>query len=150
VVTAKVAASVLAGLVFGVVAAALAFAAGYPTIAGRGAGLALTTRDLLLLFLGTVAFAGLWGGLGCGFGALVRNQVGAIVGLLLWFLVVEALLRNVVPSVGRFAPGAAGDALIGDSAEHLLSPAAGGAVLLGWMALFALVGAVAVSHRDVP
>ena len=48
--------------------------------------------------------AALWGAIGVGLGAIVRSQVGAIIGLLAWGFVVENLLFAFVPSVGRFAP----------------------------------------------
>jgi hypothetical protein len=38
---------------------------------------------------------------------------------------------------------------MGLDTPHLLSPAAGGAVLLGWTVALALVGAALTSRRDV-
>ena len=57
------------------------------------------------------------------------TRSAAIIGLLAWGFVVENLLFAFVPSVGRFAPVHAQDALIGLTTEHLLPAAAGGAVL---------------------
>ena len=50
----------------------------------------------------------LWGAIGVGLGAIVRSQVGGIIGLLVWGFVIENLLFAFVPSVGRFAPVHAG------------------------------------------
>jgi hypothetical protein len=52
---------------------------------------------------GTVA-AALWATVGLGVGALVRNQVGTLVGLCAWMLLVENLLLPLVPDAGRFTP----------------------------------------------
>ena len=94
----------LAGLVFGLVGEGLGFAIGYATLAGRGIDYALNGGQTALLLLGTLAGVALWGALGVGLGPIVRNQVGAIIGLLAWGFVVENLLFAFVPSVGRFAP----------------------------------------------
>jgi hypothetical protein len=53
-----------------------------------------------------MALAGtaLWAVAGLGVGALVRNQVPALVGLCAWLLFVENLLVGNVPDAGRFAP----------------------------------------------
>ena len=46
----------------------------------------------------------LWGAIGVGVGAIIHNQVGAVITLLAWGLVVDHLLFGLVPSVGRFVP----------------------------------------------
>jgi hypothetical protein len=84
-----------------------------------------------------------------GFGAIVRNQVGAVIGLLAWGFIVDNLLFGLVPSVGRFTPTRAQDALIGLKTEHLLSSAAGGLVLVAWVVGLALIGLPLVARRDV-
>ena len=63
----------------------------------------------------------LWGAIGVGLGTIVRNQVGAIIGLLAWGFVVENLLFAFVPSVGRFAPVHSGRA---HRPDHRSSPLA--------------------------
>ncbi len=91
----------------------------------------------------------LWGAIGVGLGAIVRNQVGAIIGLLAWGFVVENLLFAFVPSVGRFAPVHAQDALIGLTTKHLLHPTPGGLMLIAWTAALGLIGAALAARRDV-
>ena len=107
VVGAKFAASLLAGLGFGVVAVALAFGLGLGILALRGIHGALSGGAIAQLVLGTLAASALWAGLGAGLGAIVRNQVGSVIGLLSWVFLVENLLFGFVPSVGRFTPGRA-------------------------------------------
>jgi ABC-2 type transport system permease protein len=149
VIDAKLAAGLLAGIAFGIVGEGLGFAIGYACLAGRGVDYALNAGQTTLLVLGTLAGVALWGALGVGIGTIARNQVGAIIGLLAWGFVAENLLFAFVPSVGRFAPAHAGDALIGLTSNHLLPAAAGGAILLAWTIAFALIAIALAARRDV-
>ena len=54
--------------------------------------------------LGALAGVALWGAMGAGLGAILRNQVGGVITLLAWGFVVDRLLFGLVPSVGRFMP----------------------------------------------
>lgn len=134
---------------FGVVGEGLGFAIGYATLTGRGITYALNSGQTTLLVLGSLAGVALFGAFGVGIGVIVRNQVGAIIGLLAWAFVAENLLFAFVPSVGRFTPGNAANALIGLTSKHLLPAAAGGAILLAWTTAFALTGTALAARRDV-
>jgi ABC-2 type transport system permease protein len=149
VIDAKLAAGLLAGIVFGILGEALGFAIGYACLAGRGIDYALNADQTTLLLLGTLAGVALWGALGVGIGTIVRNQVGAIIGLLAWGFVAENLLFAFVPSIGRLAPAHASDALIGLTSKHLLPAAAGGAILLAWTFAFAFIAIALAARRDV-
>ena len=149
VLAAKLAAGLLAGLVFGIVAEGLGFAIGYAALSGRGIHLALNGSQITLLLLGTVAGTALWGAIGVGLGAIIRSQVGAIIGLLAWGFVAENLLFAFLPSAGRYAPVHADDALIGLTTNHLLHATAGGLVLLAWTIALALAGTTLAARRDV-
>jgi ABC-type transport system involved in multi-copper enzyme maturation permease subunit len=149
VLTAKYVASMLAGIVFAVVGQGLTLAIGLGILSGRGIHRSLGWGSVAQLGLGTVAAAALWGGIGVGVGMIVRNQVGAIIGLLAWGFVVENLLFALVPSVGRLTPGQAQNGFMGLTDAHLLSPAAGGAVLLAWTAALCVAGAALAARRDV-
>ena len=149
VVAAKLAAGLLAGLAFGVVGEGIGFAIGYATLTGRGIDYALNGSQTTLLLLGTLAAVALWGALGVGLGVIVRNQVGAIIGLLAWGFIAENLLFAFVPSVGRFGPVHAENGLMGLTSKHLLPAAAGGATLIAWTTTFALVGIALANRRDV-
>ena len=149
VIGAKLAAGVLAGVVFGLVGEGLGFAIGYVILRGRGITYALDAGQTALLLFGTLAGIALWGAIGVGLGTILRNQVGAIIGLLAWGFVVENLLFAFVPSVGRFGPVHAGDAMTGITTEHLLAASAGGAVLLLWAVALAVAGIALAARRDV-
>ncbi len=149
VLVAKLAAAILAGIVFGCVGEGLDLGIGYVILNGRGIPIAVGSGDIVLLVVGALGGVALWGGIGVGVGAIVRNQVGAVVGLLAWGLVAENLLFAFVPSVGRLAPVHAQDAMMGLTTQHLLAPAAGAAVLIAWTAVLGGIGLTLVARRDV-
>jgi ABC-2 type transport system permease protein len=146
---AKLIATFVVGVIFGIVGMALSYGIGYVCLSGRNISFALDNRDIALLLLGSILGSGIWGSIGVGVGAIVRNQIGAVIGILAWGFVVENLLFALVPSVGRFVPGEAANALQGSSADHLLSPAIGGLVMLAWLAGLALIGLLWTERRDV-
>ena len=129
VLAAKLGAAALAGTLFALTCEAASSVTGLTILAVRGADVALTTGDVLALVLGT----------------LIRNQTGAIVAVAAYALLIDAALFAAVPSIGRFLPGKAGDALAVRPVEHLLSQGSGAAVLAAWA--LALVTAAAVRSR---
>jgi ABC-2 type transport system permease protein len=152
VVAAKVSASILTGAGFGLVAGAAAAAAGTAALRARGIDVLLDGGDYTLLVAGSAAAAALWAAIGVGVGAIVRNQVPALIGLCAWILFVEGLLIGDVAGVGevgRFAPGAAAAALVGQDPDTLLAPAVGFVLLAVYAAAAAVAGAVATTRRDV-
>jgi ABC-type transport system involved in multi-copper enzyme maturation permease subunit len=146
---AKLTAGLLAGLVFGAVSLGLAVGIGSLILSARGIPSALSGSDFALIAFGGLAAIALRGAFGVGLGAILRNQVGAVIALLAWDFVVNGLLFGLAPSVGRFMPTLAADALMGLKTAHLLPPAAGAAVLLAWTAVLALAGLVLTLRRDV-
>jgi ABC-type transport system involved in multi-copper enzyme maturation permease subunit len=149
VLVAKLAAGLLAGIVFGVIGEGVGFGIGYLILDARGISFSLSGGDVALLVLGTLGATALWGAMGVGLGAILRNQVGAVITLLAWGFIVDNLLFGLVPSVGRFTPTRAQDAFIGLTTEHLLSPAAGGLVLVAWVVVLAVIGLPLVTRHDV-
>lgn len=106
-----------------------------------------------------IAFA-LYGVLGVSVGALIRNQVAAIVVSLVWVLLVEALVVAFLPKVGKWLPGGAANAMLqatsfdagsgSFSAESpFLPPWAGGVLLLAYAVAFALVATRLTVNRDI-
>lgn len=149
VLAAKLAAAALAGLVFAVVCVVVAFGAGLSILAARDVEVALTGTQTLVLVFGPVATSALSAMLGVTVGALIRNQVGAIVALSVYSLAVDALLFAAVPSVGRYLPGQAGNALSGLPTEDLLSPGLGAAVAVAWTLVFIAMATLRMDRSDV-
>jgi ABC-2 type transport system permease protein len=98
-----------------------------------------------------MALAGtaLWAVAGLGVGALVRNQVAALVGLCAWLLFVESLLVGNVPDAGRFAPGAAAAAIAGKDPGDLLAPGVGALLLAVYAVAAIAAGRRAIERRDI-
>ena len=112
--------------------------------------------------------AAAWGVLGAGLGALLQSQVGAIVTSFVWFLVAEPLLSATIDSltdarITDYFPGNALERLqdtagavevgpegvvTGPDYAFGLWPAA--LLVVGYAALFAVLGLVSALKRDVP
>jgi hypothetical protein len=149
VLAAKVLAGALTGVVFGVLGEAIGWAAGYAVLGGRGITVVLGGGDILLLTFGGLAGVALWGAIGAGLGAIIHNQVGAIIALLAWGFVVNNLVFGLAPSVGRFLPDRASDSLMGFRQHHLLAPGAAAIILIAWAAVVASVGIALSVRQDI-
>jgi hypothetical protein len=149
VLSAKLSAGLVTGVVFGVAGVGLALGIGSLILSARGIPSVLDGGQFALLAGGGLAGIALFGAFGVGLGAILRNQVAAVITLLAWDFVVNGLLFGLAPSVGRFMPTTAADALMGLKTRHLLPPAAGGAVLLGWTLALAAAGLLLTLRRDV-
>lgn len=145
---AKLLAAALTGLVFGIIGVALSFAAGLAVLAARDVDVALSGTNAFVLVVGPVAASVLTAMVGVTIGALVRNQVGAILTLVVYALVIESVVFAASPSVGRFTPAQAASALGGMPDEGLLAPGAGAAVLLLWTVAFVVAAAVRTDRAD--
>jgi hypothetical protein len=152
VVTAKAATSLVIGAGFGLTASATAAAAGTAALQARGIDVLLDSGDYLLFIAGGAAAAALWAAIGVGVGAIIRNQVPALIGLCVWLLFVETLLLGDVANlsdVGRFLPGAAAQGLSGQDPGTLLAPAVALVLLILYAAAALIVGSRATSRLDV-
>jgi ABC-2 type transport system permease protein len=151
VVAAKLIAYPLAGIALALTTLAITAAVGTGWLAAKG-----ITPSLLDARLGRVVGvallgAGLCGLVGVGVGAVVRNQVAALVGTLVWVLVVEGLLMGLVnaPSLGRWLPSAAAAAAITSPGGAHLSRLAGTLVFAGYGLALALAGTRLMVRRDI-
>ncbi|WP_353950167.1 hypothetical protein V6K52_10990 [Knoellia sp. S7-12] len=95
-----------------------------------------------------------YGVVGVSIGALIPNQIAAVVGVLIWMLAVEQMVIPLFPEVGRWLPFAAAGSLmqLGPSYgfdDQLLSVPMGGLVLLGYTASFAVLAMRISPRRDV-
>jgi ABC-2 type transport system permease protein len=147
VVAGKLAVSGLVGIIFGLLAEGLMAAAATVAFSLRGLPNELTGGDYLQLLAGGAAAAALWATLGVGFGALIRNQVGALVGLCLWMFLVESVSESFIPGAAKLMPGATGLSLAGN--EHKLSVAVAALLLVAYAAAASAAGWVGTLRRDV-
>jgi hypothetical protein len=88
--------------------------------------------------------------LGVGIGALVRHQVAAVVGGLVWVLVVENLASGLLGDAGRFLPGQAAHAVANATAvNNLLPPWMAVLVLVAYVVVLGWFAVLTISRREV-
>lgn len=151
VVAAKLVTYLVVGLVFAVVAGAVAVAITTIWVSSAGGSVSLSGDNLEVL-LGSVVACGIYGAVGVGIGALVRNQVGAVVGALAYLFVLEPILRGIPATrdVYVWLPGGAQEALTGTTADvSLLEPWQGGLLLLAYGVVTAVLAMRLTVRRDI-
>ena len=117
----------------------------------RGAAPSLTGENLRVLAASGLALV-VYALLGVGLGALLRNQVGAIVGALVYLFVAEPIVRQIpaISGVYKWMPGGALEAMTATfQGPDLLEPWQGGLLLLGYGLLAALLATLLTVRRDV-
>jgi ABC-2 type transport system permease protein len=149
-IAAKLLAYVVTGALLGAAAVLASIAVGVPWLSARDAPLDLLgAGDYLELFAQGVVASALSGAIGVGIGAIVRNQVAAVVGTLVYLFVLEPVIGVLSTEVSAFTIGGTTGALSGEPPDDALGPAAAGLVLAAWAAVLGLVGAEAEERRDV-
>ena len=110
--------------------------------------------ELVAVLAAGVAVMALYGPIGVAIGALVRNQIAAVAGALVWLLAVEGFLVTLLPAIGRWMPGGATAGLLqegGAATTHgaLLPAWAGGLVLLGYATVIGLLASALALRKDL-
>ena len=153
---AKLGACLLVGLVLGLVATGLAALIGALILDARGVANTLSNSDVAKMVIGGTIATALYAALGVGVGAIVRNQVGAVVGSLVYLFVLENLLTIAKPlrdPVAKFGFGGVGNGLTGTgdpTADHPpLDQLPAGLVLAGYCAILLIIGIVLMKKRDI-
>jgi ABC-2 type transport system permease protein len=150
--TAKLEASVIAGLILGLLTTVLIAAI---------VGLFGSLRDLeteatgslvVKEIIGGTLATGLFAALGLGLGAIVRNQVGAIIGLLVYMLLIEPLstaIPTVGDQIGKYGLGGTSGTLSATSTGNVLEQVPGGLLLVAYTAIFCIAGFMVMRRRDI-
>ncbi len=143
----------LASVVITTATLALSVALGIALIRSRDGDVTLAGHFWAVVASAFVVMAA-YGLIGVAIGALVRNQIAAVVGVLVWMLAVEQIVIPAFPAVGRWMPGGATNALfqLGPAMSldgKLLPPPVGGLVLVGYTAAAVLLALVVTPRRDV-
>ena len=95
---------------------------------------------------------------GVGLGAIVKNQVAAVTGAVIWTLIVEGLIVAFVNSIGKYLPAGAitglvnvdfGDNQFNFTIDKYLTPGPATLVLLGYAALFTFIAIRTTLRRDL-
>jgi ABC-type transport system involved in multi-copper enzyme maturation permease subunit len=153
VVVAKLLTHTVIGAGYSVACLAVALAIGLPWLAGRDIEPSLAAGGIPATLGGVVAAGAVFGLLGVAVGALVREQVAAVVGLLIYQFIAEPIV-TAVPALhdwSRYLPGQASSALAGSALENrdFLPAWQGGLLLLGYAAVIATAGVLLTRRRDV-
>jgi ABC-2 type transport system permease protein len=153
VLVAKLLGVALAGLVFALVSIVFALGVSWLVIAIRGDALVFD-GSVVEVLLGVGLVLALYGPIGVAVGALIRNQIAAVVAALAWTFIAEQLLVALLPEVGKWTPGGATTAVLqlGDVATTRgdLLPVWGGAVVLvAYAVVLSVVSARLTLRRDL-
>jgi ABC-2 type transport system permease protein len=151
VVVAKLIAYAAAAVPLALTVLAVNVAVVYIHAGARGATPTLDGDNLRILLSSGLALV-VYAVLGVGVGALLRNQVGAIVGALVYLFVVEPIIRQIPATAPayKWLPGGGLEALTATlQGPELLEPWQGGLLLLGYGLLAALLGTMFAVRRDV-
>ena len=159
---AKLVVALGAGLVVAVVAGAVGLVFGFAAVGGGVGNVGRMLTEYRHVWPGVAAAAVLYGAYGVGLGALLKNQVVTIVVALVAIAVIEPIVGSAAPSVGRWFPGYAAQALEsvtasarhqgafgGGSSVHLLVWWAGAVVLVGYGVVLAALGSFTTLRADV-
>lgn len=154
VVVAKLVGYLLAAIPFALAILAVGVLVAEIFAGARGAAPSLTDQDNLRVLGGVGGALVVYAVIGVGVGALLRNQVGAIVGSLVYLLVAEPVIGSIPATSGafRWLPGGALQAMTASpqgQGPDVLQPWAGAVLLLGYGLLAAVLGIVFAVRRDV-
>lgn len=133
--------------------AALVAAIGVPWLSAKDAPM-LSTGELLGMFLGCALYTALAAALGVALGALMRNQVAAVVLVLVFLFVIDPVITAVAEGYAKFSLTGLGTSMSGGSAEDVqgsdLLPF--GVAALIWAAYtvaLAVAASVLTTRRDI-
>lgn len=158
IVTAKMITYAIVGIGYALAAVAVQLAMAVPWLSAKGIHVDFGDSDVQRALLAVFGVLALFGVVGLGVGALLRNQVVAVVVGIVFLLVVQNVLVAipVVKHAFPFTPGGAADAMLLSNVGNtdfngvsLLSPLGGVVVLLLWALVPALLGAAFSMTRDI-
>lgn len=148
-VAAQVVACGVGGFAIGLVVAAIAAAIALPWLSAKDAAMP-GGGELIRVFLGGALYAGLAAALGAGLGALLRNQVAAVVIVLVQIFVVEPTLAALVDGSEQFTLTGLGVAMSGaDDGNDVLPLGTAALIWAGYATLIGALAAIRTTHRDV-
>jgi ABC-type transport system involved in multi-copper enzyme maturation permease subunit len=153
VVISKLVTYALAGIGYGIAVVLLAIAIALPWVSAKDIDISLGDNGIPGTLVGVVVGIAVYAVLGVGVGALIRNQIAAIVGALVYLFIVEGFVANLptIRDYYKYFPGGANNALVGAEQPglSLLEPWQGGLLLVAYGVVFATAGTWFAVRRDV-
>jgi ABC-2 type transport system permease protein len=150
VVLAKAVAYGFAGFLLGLVSTMLVAGISYAGLAIKNIDVVMPTSEIFSMLGGSTATATFYGVLGVAIGAVIPNQIAALIAALVEQLIAEPLLFNFFPEEGRFLVGGASSILAGNpNLGATLSLWAAAAVLAAWCVGLLTLGSVVTESKDI-
>jgi ABC-2 type transport system permease protein len=157
VVGAKMITYALVGAVYSAICVAVQIAIAVPWISAKRLHISLGTGHIPHSLIGVFVVVALYGIIGLGIGALIKNQIVAVSVGLLFLLVLENIVLAIpkVKYAYPFTPAGASSAILTTNPTTdfnnvtLLSTAGGVIVLLLWAIVPAVLGAAITMNRDI-
>ncbi|PZG02713.1 ABC transporter permease [Micromonospora deserti] len=153
VIAAKLVTYGLVGIGYALACTAVVTAIAVPWLSARGIELSLTGNGLPATTAGGIIAIAFYAVIGVGLGALLREQVATVVGLLIYLFVLEPILTSIpaLDTWSRYLPGPADNALTGITLtnQESLQPWQGGLVLAAYGLTIAAAGTYLATRRDV-
>jgi ABC-2 type transport system permease protein len=145
VLAAKATAAAAGGAALGIAAAATATGIALSFAAARGYPPALPATAIARYASGAIIGSALLAAAGVAAGSLIRHQVGAIIAVVAWALVVELVAGATLPVAGRFLPYTAAAMMAGDTQGGGMPQIPRGVTALPYPVAFIVLAAVAVA-----
>jgi ABC-type transport system involved in multi-copper enzyme maturation permease subunit len=156
-VTAKMIAYALLGAIYALICVIVQLAVALPWLSTKHIHVSLTENHIPAALLGVFLVVALFGIVGLGIGALLRNQIVAVSVGVIFLLVIQNVLV-AIPGLKYAFPYLPGGAVasiftvVGSrdvNGATLLSPAGGVVVLVLWAFVPAILGAMFTLNRDI-
>jgi hypothetical protein len=154
-IAAKTISYAIAGMVVSLIVSVTIMLVGTIILSARGET-TLGASTLVDILWRNLVVAAYFGALGVTIGAIVRSQVAAIIGLLLFPFTLEVALFAFLPDVAKFSPiGGAPNGIVdatfgGDNnANVYLDPGPAALVMFGWVTVLFAAGGLLLRRRDL-
>lgn len=150
VVVAKAVAYAIGGFLFGLSSTLLVAGIAYVGLSIQDIDIVMPASEISKILGGQTATSAFHGVLGVAVGAVIPNQIAALIGALVEQLIAEPLLFNFFPEQGRWLIGGAGSILAGSpNVGATLSLWAAAAVLAAWCAALLALGSLITERKDI-
>lgn len=158
VLAAKLTMAVIGGMLFMVISTGLSLVAGYFTLLGFEDAASPSENLFLNTMLAAAVGGAVLGVIGVAIGTLVRNQMLAIVGALVYLFIVDPLLLALWPDIGKWLPSGLITAMLsidisapelGFDTTGYLPALTATLVLLGYGVVFAGLAIATSLRRDI-
>jgi hypothetical protein len=158
IVSAKMITYAIVGILYALVAVAVQLAVAVPWLNAKNIDIRFGNGQVQHAIVGSFGVVALFGIVGLGAGALMRNQIVAVVVGILFLLVLENVTLAIpgVRHVWPYTPGGASQAILHTTGSthvtdgvYLISTGGGILVLVLWAVIPAIAGAAFTMNRDI-